>query len=424
MTDLSPLAILLGKSTSRLSAALLLLSATLPFTLLAVTLGGISARQIFASYITMGAYLVLLANVALLASVLAPRGAIASALTGAVVIGTPSVAAALGAAPALIAKLPGPISSRAGFLAPWFVNAGEILGIVNPFSRLNTVLSTGFNGPVLTAQAGWSVVLATICLLAAWALFDFTTGENRRFAIPRPVPRVNSRWGRYAPHRAWLVSALAWKDYHFMYAGHLSQYGKWIVYGAIAIWVGSMNAGSAGLAEAGSAIGWVMAGILSIEVCLIGSRIFRVELREKTLVGLAGLPLSMQHVVLMKLDGARRSLRPAFVWMCIGFGLMLGQAICTALISGSMSHFNIFAQAILFLYVATQVWLMAHLAAHFSLKLNWGSLPLSFAIVWLANVIGIMFCIGIFVMPIVALTYVTQLRTGIYQRLEQLAAED
>src|SRR3954452_22659336 len=43
MTNLDPLAILLGKSTSRLSAALLMLAATFPFTLLAVTLGGISA---------------------------------------------------------------------------------------------------------------------------------------------------------------------------------------------------------------------------------------------------------------------------------------------------------------------------------------------------------------------------------------------
>ena len=44
MTGLSPLSILLGKSTSRLCGALLLLAAQFPFTIFAVTLGGRVAR--------------------------------------------------------------------------------------------------------------------------------------------------------------------------------------------------------------------------------------------------------------------------------------------------------------------------------------------------------------------------------------------
>src|SRR5688572_9065861 len=45
MTNLSPLAILFGKSTSRLTAALLLLAVQVPFTVLAITLGGVSLQQ-------------------------------------------------------------------------------------------------------------------------------------------------------------------------------------------------------------------------------------------------------------------------------------------------------------------------------------------------------------------------------------------
>ena len=73
MTDLNPLSILLGKSTSRLCGALLLLAAQFPFTLLAVTLGGVSARQIVAAYLALGAYTFFLCNLALLASVVARR---------------------------------------------------------------------------------------------------------------------------------------------------------------------------------------------------------------------------------------------------------------------------------------------------------------------------------------------------------------
>ena len=148
------------------------------------------------------------------------------------------------------------------------------------------------------------------------------------------------------------------------------------------------------------------------------------EVREKTLVGLAGLPLSMQHILMMKMDGARRSLAPSFVWMCLGFALMIGNALWQGIGNGNVSHFDMFGTLIGFAYVASQVWLLAHLAAHFSLKFSWGALPISLGIVFMANLIGIMFCIGFFVMPIVALTYVTQLRASIYLRLEQLAAEE
>jgi ABC-type transport system involved in multi-copper enzyme maturation permease subunit len=423
MTDLSPLAILLGKSTSRLGAALLLLAATLPFTLLAVTLGGISARQVFASYATLGAYLILLANIALLASVISPRGAIASVVTGVLVFGTPTLSGLLTSAATWLPQLP--IGGRVAWLIPWLTDVGNFLNTLSPFRRLDEILTTGFNGALVNNQFWGSLGVAAVSLLLAWALFDPIAGETPRFSIPRPVPRPNSRFGRYAPQRAWLVSAVAWKDFHFLHGGWIMALARWIGYGAISITIGFGNAsGAEGLTGAGSSIMWTMFAALSIELCLIGSRILRTELRDKTLVGLAGLPLSMQHVMMMKLDGARRSLTPAFVWMCVGFALMVGNALWEGLGKSNVGHFNIFGTLIIIAYLASQVWLMAHLAAHFSLRFNWGALPISFGIVFIANIVGIMFCIGFFVMPIVALTYVTQLRSSMYLRLEQLAAEE
>jgi hypothetical protein len=426
MTDLSPLAILLGKSTSRLSAALLVLAATLPFTLLAVTLGGISARQVLASYLCLGAYLALLANVALLASVLSPRGAVATVATSVAVLGAPALGEALRLAPAWLAALPVKIvAEKAAFLGPPLAAAGEMLGTVNPFRRLATVLGTGWSGPVVDGQFWTSLALAGGCLALAWALFDAATGEARRLALPRPVPHPQGRGAAWGPGRAWLVSAPAWKDFHFLHGGRPVLWIKGIGYGLLAAWVAWPSLrGGAPLAEAGLAIGWWMTLALAVELSLIGSRILRAELREKTLPGLASLPLSMQHVVLMKLDGARRTLLPVFTWLCLGFGLMLGSALTAAMQRSDLGSFSVFGQLILLGYVASQLWLLAHLAAHFSLRFSWGALPLSLAVVLLANLVGLAFCIGTFVLPIVALTYVTQLRAGIYQRLEQLAAED
>jgi hypothetical protein len=423
MTDLDPLAILLGKSTSRLGGALLMLAATLPFTLLAITLGGISARQVFASYATLGAYLVLLANIALLASVISPRSAIASVVTGTLVFGTPTLSGLLTSAATWLPKLP--IGGRVSGLIPWLTSAGQFLGTLSPFTRLNEILSTGFSGPLLTAQFWGSLGLALGCLLLGWVLFDPIAGETPRFSLPRPVPRSNSRFGRYAPQRAWLVSAVAWKDFHFLHGGWPMQLIRWFGYGAICVFVCAKHLGNAAmLADGAQQIGYLMFIALCVELCLIGSRILRVELRDKTLVGLAGLPLSMQHIMMMKLDGARRALLPSFAWMCAGFALMIVSALWSGFDNSRVDTGNFFGMAIALAYFGSQAWLLAHLAAHFSLKFQWGALPLSIAAVFVANLVGAMFCIGFFVMPIVALTYVTQLRASMFQRLEELAAED
>lgn len=424
MTDLDPLAILLGKSTSRLGAALLLLAATLPFTLLAVTLGGISARQVFACYLCMGGYLVLLANVALLASVLSPRGAYSTLATTVVVLGTQGAASLLIAAPGWLGGLP--IGSRIAFLFPALTSVGEVLRVVNPFRRLGEILTTGFVGSVVSGQLWWSLVLALGCLGVAWLLFDLATGESKSWGLPRLVPRPNSRWATYSPGRAWLVSALAWKDYHFQHGGRPLEVLRWVVYGGLAVGlplatfrtIDSLRGSLAGAF-------WIINWIFALEMALVGSRIVRSEIRDQTLTSLAGLPLAMSHVMLMKLNGAKRALRPGVVCMAIAIAALIsidvyGASVPNSGISTGLSVGTLFGWC----YFFSQAWLLAHLAGYFSLSLKWGALPVSLGVVFLANVIGAIFCVGIFILPIVGLTYSSSLRTTIYQRLEGMASAD
>ncbi|MEZ6049102.1 MAG: hypothetical protein R3C11_26710 [Planctomycetaceae bacterium] len=51
MTGMSPMVLLLGKSTSRLIYALLILSVQIPFVLLSITLGEVMLNQIIAVYV-------------------------------------------------------------------------------------------------------------------------------------------------------------------------------------------------------------------------------------------------------------------------------------------------------------------------------------------------------------------------------------
>lgn len=419
MTDLDPLAILLGKSTTRLCGALLLLAAQLPFTLLAVALGGISARQIFAAYATLGGYTFFLSNLALLASVISPRTAIASVFTGGFLIFEPLLIAAMRMAPKLAAlpQFRGKANGVAATLADW----STTLTNASPFRHLGEIVTTGFAGSVFGGQFWTCMVAGLVCFALAWALFDVFTGDSRLFVSGRIVPRPGLRFGKFAPPRAWTISAVAWKDFYFLHGGPLMNFAKLAAYGLLCLWLfyNARNDPNPFASGAGAILS-IMVFLLTIELGFMGSRLLRDEVRNKTLVGLAGLPFAMKHIVLMKVDGAKRALLPVLVWLAVGAVIGLGSVV----VSGGQDTWQWVGGALVFAYLGTQAWLFAHVAAYFSLRLKWGALPLSFGICVIGNIAGAMMCFGVFVAPIIALILVPSLRDSIHARLEQLASED
>ena len=81
MTGLRPVSILLGKSTSQMLGAIALLLVQVPFTVLSITLGGVSLPQVMAGYLALLAHLIFVTNLALLCSVVCRRGKRAATLT-------------------------------------------------------------------------------------------------------------------------------------------------------------------------------------------------------------------------------------------------------------------------------------------------------------------------------------------------------
>ena len=78
MAGISPLGILSGKLGGRLVQALLLIAVQYPFTLLAVTMGGVTQHQVWSTYLGLMAYIVMLAGVGLCCSTLSDRNRTAS----------------------------------------------------------------------------------------------------------------------------------------------------------------------------------------------------------------------------------------------------------------------------------------------------------------------------------------------------------
>ena len=311
MTGLDPLSILLGKSTSRLCGALMLLIAQFPFTIFAVTLGGVSLWQIAAVYCTLATYTFLLCNFALLGSVLARTTG--GAVTFCVVVTGLFTAIAWALATAQT------VANRFGVHPP-FESVTSDMWTATPIARLMEILGTGFSGPLLGWQVASNLTLGVICFLLAWAAFERFCERVSEEAAPATVtlspsvpppagqasptlaprqPQSSLFWPfRSRPPRVW-KDALRWKDFYFLCGGRRHFTLRVIGYGGAFIYdLCAMISGSGGsyFSVNGSAHS-LIPFIFTIDAAVMASGIFRTELRDQTLSTLSMLPCDMRFIV-------------------------------------------------------------------------------------------------------------------------------
>jgi hypothetical protein len=432
MTNLNPLSILLGKSTSRLCGALLLLAVQFPFTFLAVSFGGVSVPQIIAAYCTLAAYILMLSSLALLFSVLARRTAGAAFLTGTILFVYLVGYALLPACLKLLewmrvipSAVPG--AKLAAFLTAWARSS--------PFDRLSEILRTGFHEGPIGTQVVSNITAGGILFLIAWALFDTFNSEQRDSAPARgPIARGGSRLRFASAGRAW-HRALVWKDFHFLAGGRVASLLRFVLYGlllAIVLWSPLWGRQRPiKWSEAGFTIMGIMAVTLSIELAFAAGRIFRQEWRWKTLSGLAMLPIPIRSIAYQKILAALLSLWPGILYFAFGF-------VCTSRVIWdefvrTWSAPRTIESALLGglgLTVVTTLFFL-HLVANLSLRVKWGAIPLAFAITYL----GPMFLFpitmfffrnsgGLFVHAIMFFIATVALHVNTGVRLRRLAAEE
>jgi ABC-type transport system involved in multi-copper enzyme maturation permease subunit len=358
LTGLSPVGILLGKSTARLFQALLLLAVQFPFTLLAITLGGILLNQVLAAYVALAAYTLLLANVALICSVWAARAGSAAGLTFLFVIGyvtMPWLVQQIQAHPALGPFLPAAI--------------GDVLTDSSVFERLATILSTGFNESVFSVQAISNSLGGLLAFGLAWALFGYATrpsapsGQSRGFQVTR---RTALRWA--TPSRVWSWP-MAWKDFHFLGGGFPMVLLKILVLAVlypVLHYLGQLPQYSMSVeTQLGTHLA-ISVGWLAIETSVFASRVFHDEIQDQTMSSLLILPRSIGYVAYSKVAGCLLATLPVAAFVLLDLLVLPGQM--SHQIVGSLSN------SILVLG------LFCHLVTLVSLFVRWGALPLSILI--------------------------------------------
>jgi hypothetical protein len=436
MTNLNPLSILLGKSASRQVGALLLLASQLPFTLLAVALGGVTTAQIIAAYVCLGAYTLFLGNMALCFSVIARRTAHAAIFTG-LTLFVFLFGAALIRGPILslvrffkivASDVPGP--RLTAFLDAWQQTS--------PMARLMEIGVTGFHDGAICFQVVSNVLLGLAFFLVAWGVFDVFCNEQPDAAPSRGLlARSNKRLRFFSPGRP-VRRALIWKDFHFLGGGYSGVLGKFIAYGCLLGAVLYMqhyyDIGGINWDLFGYTTIWTMMFALSVEVAFVAARVFRQERIWKTWSSLAMLPMSARRIAYQKILGCLLSCWPALFFLGVGGAFVMDNFFNFA--GQIIKRGDVLNQAFSWVAISgivfsiLQTLLFYHLIADLSLRLKWGALPLSIAIGYIGTTFMAMMSFlmfreaAFFVLDGVALVLVILLHIDIGNRLHQIAAED
>jgi hypothetical protein len=433
MTDLNPAAILLGKSTSRLIGATLLLLGQVPFILLAVTLGGVSLNQIVAAYGTLFAYLFLLCNLALLFSVVF-RNTVGAALTTGLL---------------LLMFFVGPYWAAAleqGFASSYQVNLArggwpiltKLIALwrgATPSDRLGAIFRTGFAGPVFSFQVVSNLVLGFLFFLLAWAVFDLFTREQKDEAPARGlVLRRRTRRSGIPSHMAG-PRAITWKDFTFISGGKFGVVAKLIAVGLLIAMFNEvyLQTGNAFNREfTGFTLIWLSLITTGIWLAIEASRVFKTEVRWKTLSSLMTLPISVRELAYRKVAGVLVGTLPLLAYFALGVALVPDKVheFITDILKERMG-------VSMLLIGVLQYVLFLHLTAFLSLVIKRGALPLAIAIQYIGGMIfigfisafliragggngeGIVFFVGFLIVLITAI-----LHAAIGYRLQRVAAEE
>lgn len=371
MAGLNHIGILLGKSTSRLIQVILLLVVQFPFMLLAVTLGGVTTHQIFAAYIDIFAFTVLLANTALVCSVVFQRGGNAAAVTTLLLVlylVLPRIAAF---------ELSDLISSgwtKSGWWKSVILTSLEWTERSCLFYELHGVMQTGFNESILTKQVISNVIAGLLCFGLAWLLFgpsinNATPGGVSRGLILKSTSRVKF----LSPGRCW-SNPFIWKDFQFIGGGYSLFIGKFLAYvfllaAIVGVSMYHSNWFGFNISDVGGIYFFSMLTALILEACISASRIFHDEIRLQTMSSLLMLPRSIPFMGYSKAIGCLFGLAPA--------------AICLAGAALLLPNFHIDDIPKIaiepFFWGAVMIFLVfLHLIALLSLFVKWGALPMAF----------------------------------------------
>lgn len=402
LAEISPAAILLGKSTSRILSAWLIFLAQFPFALLSLTLGGISVQQVVAAYVALGAYLFLVANLALLVSVVCRRTGKAIATMAVLLIllhaGVPSLAS-ITRQLTLNGRLPS--GSLIEMVVGRLALMHESTSILHAIQRIFDIRGTA---GIVNWQVGMSLLGGLLLFGLAWIRFRQIvwiqeTNQPQRGAVPirasRWISLISRPWG----------NALAWKDFHFLTGGPTVMLVKVTL---LPMWIAlSLHYGSwIEMATGTPVVTFVQQSLLVmlvVELLIYSSQLFHVEQRWGTLPTLLMLPWTAAGIGYSKVAGCLLGSLPTFLYW-------LGLAVISEWGNGDgWQQFRQSAAGEEAIFALCGFLVLCQLTIYCSLIVKWGALPLA---------MGLLLIVGSLAAPFITVAMFI-IESGHYDRLSQ-----
>lgn len=361
IANVNALTIISGKAIPRLTELLLILLALFPFTLLAITLGGLTYSQILPASLMLMAYVFALSGIAVWCSVICQTTRKAAALTLLVLIGMPTLLTLVwiisdGLLASSFGRQPGLALVR---------DAVESTLSMNVFPTLSEILSIGYSGTLLPISFWAHLLFGLCCYCGAWWTFDLFNRTLEPTASPRKKRNLTTRdsaavWSR----------PLAWKDFQFLAGGRRWLLGKLAVYFLGVLALSSVTGILLSNEISFSSFGWWAAAsmfffVIPLEISLAVGRSVNYEVQEKTLSSLMMLPMTTREVYYEKLAGSLLGLVPAFILLGIGTALTYESLISLFV---HIEFFGVFATTLVL--GLPQLLIYWHLVALMSLSMN------------------------------------------------------
>ena len=397
LANIRPAALIAGKFFPRLFSAVAILTVALPFTLLAITLGGVTWNQVWAAYWTLLAHVVFMGSIGLFFSVLCRTSGVAI---------TWSILAMLVyfAVPPILAQMPPSTGMPATAPLPARMLAGAIMNLyeASAFVRISEILKTGFAEGAFGVQVVGNLGCCAALLLLSWVLFR---GFNKDTDVDtQPLPALDRalRFGR-GSRRSW-SRPLLWKDFHYTAGGW-----EWIVV-RMALYV-VLSGGAALIAndlqidfELRKSLGYTLVVMMMlvavpVELTVLAARLFRAEIKDGTWPTLVVLPNRIGTIAAGKFAGGMLGVAPA-----LGLAAA-GVAIAPDAFAESLMSSSTFAQVVsgyLFYFALFLVFL--HLTTLYSIIFNaWGGVLLAVVTMW----VGFCFTGPLFMLPFMLISNVS-----------------
>ena len=364
MAGISPIGILLGKSIGRLTQMVLLIAVQYPFTLLAVTMGGVTSIQVWAIYAAMFAYLFMLSGIGLCCSTLNHRNRTAVTWTAAFV-------AIYFAFPPFMIRLillPNGLTT----LFPEFVAWVDESCVVY---RLKSILASGFQETMFSRQVISNMVIGAIGYFLSVILFGLAVRVPSTESTSRGLlKQTRGRMPFDSPGRP-TINPFVWKDFYFIGGGPsglvfrvaLIVFSYLIVCDVTNRLGGGWNWGPPNWGTATGTFISLMMFAVTLDAGQLMSRCLGEEIRGQTLGSLLTLPHSTLEILYSKLLGV------LLAWLPGPTAIVLTLFLTSKGLNCAHAFWEYTGTMLLF---AVHFVLVPHVATVAALRVRWGELAL------------------------------------------------